>query len=82
MSSLSLRSPRLCVRVTLILSCCFEGVSRSFIAICFDGRNLYEPEMLRALGLSYYAIGRGDHVADRSPAFGRRKTDKVRAEAS
>ena len=50
--------------------------------VIFDGRNLYEPEVLRALGLSYYAIGRGDHVADRSPAYGRRKTDNVRAEAS
>jgi UDPglucose 6-dehydrogenase len=50
--------------------------------VIFDGRNLYEPEMLRALGLSYYAIGRGDHVVDRSAAYGRRKTDKVRAEAS
>ena len=50
--------------------------------VIFDGRNLYEPEVLRALGLSYYAIGRGDHVTDQSPAYGRRKTDKVRAEAS
>ena len=50
--------------------------------VIFDGRNLYEPEVLRALGLSYYAIGRGDHVADPSPAYGRRKTDNVRAEAS
>ncbi len=50
--------------------------------VIFDGRNLYEPEVLRALGLSYYAIGRGDNVADRSPDYGRRKTDKVQAEAS
>ena len=50
--------------------------------VIFDGRNLYEPEVLRALGLSYYAIGRGDHVTDQSPAYARRKTDKVRAEAS
>ena len=48
----------------------------------FDGRNLYEPEVLRALGLNYYAIGRGDNVANASPSYGRRKTDKVRAEAS
>ncbi|MDX1599428.1 MAG: UDP binding domain-containing protein, partial [Marinobacter sp.] len=25
----------------------------------FDGRNLYEPEMLSRNGLIYYAIGRG-----------------------
>jgi UDPglucose 6-dehydrogenase len=50
--------------------------------VIFDGRNLYEPEVLRALGLNYYAIGRGDNVANASPSYGRRKTDKVRAEAS
>ncbi len=27
--------------------------------VVFDGRNLYEPDTLEALGLSYYAIGRG-----------------------
>ena len=25
----------------------------------FDGRNLYSPELMRRLGLSYYAVGRG-----------------------
>lgn len=28
-------------------------------AVIFDGRNLYEPETVEALGLKYYAIGRG-----------------------
>jgi UDPglucose 6-dehydrogenase len=27
--------------------------------VVFDGRNLYEPEMLERYGLLYYAIGRG-----------------------
>jgi len=27
--------------------------------VIFDGRNLYEPESVEALGLGYYAIGRG-----------------------
>ena len=27
--------------------------------VVFDGRNLYEPEMLERYGLIYYAIGRG-----------------------
>jgi UDPglucose 6-dehydrogenase len=27
--------------------------------VIFDGRNLYEPEMLTRYGLTYYAIGRG-----------------------
>ena len=26
--------------------------------VIFDGRNLYEPKMLRALGFEYFAIGR------------------------
>jgi UDPglucose 6-dehydrogenase len=27
--------------------------------VIFDGRNLYEPDTVEALGLQYYAIGRG-----------------------
>lgn len=30
-------------------------------AVIFDGRNLYEPSVVEALGLQYYAIGRGRH---------------------
>jgi UDPglucose 6-dehydrogenase len=26
--------------------------------VIFDGRNLYEPKMLRDLGIEYFAIGR------------------------
>ncbi|MEM8817344.1 MAG: UDP-glucose/GDP-mannose dehydrogenase family protein [Pseudomonadota bacterium] len=29
--------------------------------LVFDGRNLYEPDAVEALGLQYYAIGRGRH---------------------
>jgi UDPglucose 6-dehydrogenase len=28
-------------------------------SVIFDGRNLYEPEIVERLGLQYYAIGRG-----------------------
>jgi UDPglucose 6-dehydrogenase len=31
--------------------------------VVFDGRNLYDPDHLRRLGVRYYAIGRGDSVA-------------------
>jgi UDPglucose 6-dehydrogenase len=51
-------------------------------AVIFDGRNLYEPEVLQALGLKYYAIGRGNNVADPTHAYARRKTDTLKAEAS
>jgi UDPglucose 6-dehydrogenase len=50
--------------------------------VIFDGRNLYEPDMLRALGLEYYGIGRGNSVQSPEPAFGRRKTDQVQKVAS
>ena len=50
--------------------------------VIFDGRNLYEPELLRTLGLTYYAIGRGNGGNDAAPAYGRRKTDKVASRAS
>lgn len=45
--------------------------------VIFDGRNLYEPDMVRTLGLEYYGIGRGNSVQSPAPAFGRRKTDQV-----
>ncbi len=47
--------------------------------VIFDGRNLYDPDMVKRLGLSYYAIGRGDSVT-RPPAeavkWRRRKGDQ------
>jgi UDPglucose 6-dehydrogenase len=27
--------------------------------VIFDGRNLYNPQLLKRLGFSYYAVGRG-----------------------
>ena len=32
-------------------------------SVIFDGRNLYDPDMVEALGLAYYGIGRGRSVA-------------------
>ncbi len=31
--------------------------------VIFDGRNLFEPERLRARGITYYGIGRGESVS-------------------
>jgi UDPglucose 6-dehydrogenase len=31
--------------------------------VVFDGRNLYDPALLRQLGIRYFAIGRGDPLA-------------------
>jgi UDPglucose 6-dehydrogenase len=30
--------------------------------VIFDGRNLYDPELLEGIGIDYYAIGRGASV--------------------
>lgn len=30
--------------------------------VIFDGRNLYEPELMKEKGIAYYAIGRGDSI--------------------
>ncbi|MEI6457422.1 MAG: UDP-glucose/GDP-mannose dehydrogenase family protein [Pseudomonadota bacterium] len=32
--------------------------------VIFDGRNLYDPALMRRLGFTYYGIGRGDKVPD------------------
>jgi len=47
--------------------------------VVFDGRNLYEPDLMRGLGLTYYAIGRGDNAENSAPSFGRRKTDQIQS---
>lgn len=31
-------------------------------SVIFDGRNLYEPEMMKQIGIDYYGIGRGKSV--------------------
>jgi len=45
--------------------------------VIFDGRNLYDPEVLSALGITYYAIGRSNASSATEQVFGRRKTDRV-----
>jgi len=30
--------------------------------VIFDGRNIYEPQRMKKLGFTYYAIGRGDSL--------------------
>ena len=45
-------------------------------SVVFDGRNLYEPDMMRDLGITYYAIGRGHGTEAGNPVYRRRKTDK------
>jgi UDPglucose 6-dehydrogenase len=41
----------------------FEEITRRLRhRVVFDGRNLYEPQMVRAFGLEYHGIGRGTSV--------------------
>jgi UDPglucose 6-dehydrogenase len=38
----------------------FDRIKSSLrVPVIFDGRNLYSPELMRRLGFSYYAVGRG-----------------------
>ncbi len=46
-------------------------------AVIFDGRNLYEPDGVEAMGISYYAIGRGHGTNTAETPYRRRKTDKT-----
>ncbi|MBB3143494.1 hypothetical protein FHR96_004417, partial [Halomonas organivorans] len=36
--------------------------SRLTLPVIVDGRNLFEPEAVKAKGLLYYAVGRGDSL--------------------
>ena len=39
----------------------FDGLKAALATpVVFDGRNLYDPGLMRRLGFTYYAIGRGD----------------------
>ena len=39
----------------------FDAVKQSLKSpVVFDGRNIFDPERLRADGFAYYAIGRGE----------------------
>ncbi len=42
----------------------FDVIKKSLSdAVIFDGRNLFEPNLMHQLGFKYYAIGRGDSIA-------------------
>ncbi|MGB5492210.1 MAG: UDP binding domain-containing protein, partial [Woeseiaceae bacterium] len=45
--------------------------------LIFDGRNLFDPGLLKTMGITYYAIGRGNGGANSDLPYGRRKTDMV-----
>ncbi len=41
----------------------FDKIKQELSApVIFDGRNLYDPDMLETLGITYYAIGRGQSM--------------------
>jgi UDPglucose 6-dehydrogenase len=38
----------------------FDGIKSTLKQpVIFDGRNLYEPELMQALGIEYFGVGRG-----------------------
>ena len=48
----------------------------------FDGRNLYDPDLLAGFGLRYFAIGRSNDASNVKQVYGRRKTDNVKSGTS
>ena len=41
----------------------FEQIKHALIqSVIFDGRNLYDPDLMQQLGFEYYATGRGDSL--------------------
>ncbi|HUF74582.1 MAG TPA: UDP-glucose/GDP-mannose dehydrogenase family protein [Gammaproteobacteria bacterium] len=47
----------------------FDTLRRKLASpVIFDGRNLYDPKLMRQLGFKYFAIGRGDSVTIGSQA--------------
>jgi len=47
--------------------------------VIFDGRNIYDPEMLKTFGITYYAIGRSNVATAVPLSMARRKTDQVKS---
>jgi UDPglucose 6-dehydrogenase len=45
--------------------------------VIFDGRNIYDPDMLKSFGITYYAIGRSNISHVNPGSLARRKTDTV-----
>jgi UDPglucose 6-dehydrogenase len=42
----------------------FEKLRRTLkLPVVFDGRNLYDPDLMRRSGIEYFAIGRGNSIA-------------------
>ena len=61
----------------------FELIKNSLKdAVVFDGRNLYDPDLLKSLGLFYYAIGRGNVTTNESEPFARRSSDREKIASS
>jgi UDPglucose 6-dehydrogenase len=43
----------------------FEAIKQRLLEpVIFDGRNVYDPGVLRELGFKYFGVGRGDSVAE------------------
>jgi UDPglucose 6-dehydrogenase len=57
----------------------FELVKASLrTPVIFDGRNVYDPRLLRNIGFEYYGIGRGDSVSVPARLHERRKSQERR----
>lgn len=50
--------------------------------VVFDGRNIFEPDLMDSFGLRYYAIGRDNVPSSSESQYGRRKSDKQQSSQS
>lgn len=54
----------------------FDDVKKALTEpLIFDGRNLFDPGLLQTMGITYYAIGRGNADSESALPYGRRSTD-------
>ena len=61
----------------------FDQVKKSLTEpLIFDGRNLFDPALLQTMGITYYAIGRGNVGGNEVPEYGRRSTDNPKVATS
>ncbi len=59
----------------------FDQVKKTLTEpVIFDGRNLFDPDLLQTMGITYHAIGRDNVNANSAQPYGRRKSDMVESQ--
>ena len=59
----------------------FDQVKKTLTEpVIFDGRNLFDPDLLQTMGITYHAIGRDNVKSSSVLPYGRRKSDMVESQ--